>query len=44
MRRKLPVILFVASLILIVVGIRLGEFKAALEKAITICLNCIGIG
>jgi len=44
MKRKLPWILFAASAVLLVVGLRLGEFKTVLEKAVTICLDCIGIG
>jgi hypothetical protein len=44
MRRKLAFPLFILFLILIVIGIRMGEFGATLEKAITVCLACIGIG
>jgi hypothetical protein len=44
MKRKLPWILFAASVVLIVVGLKLGEFATVLEKAVTICLDCIGIG
>jgi len=25
-------------------GLLLGEYKTVLEKAITVCLDCIGIG
>ena len=44
MRRKLPYLLFILFLVLIVIGIRMGEFGTTLEKAITVCLACIGIG
>ena len=44
MRRKLPWILLALSIVLMVVGIKMGEYEAVLEKAITVCLSCIGIG
>ena len=44
MKRKLPWILFAASVALILVGLKLGEFASVLEKAVTVCLDCIGIG
>jgi len=44
MRRKLPLILFVLSIALMVIGIKMGEYEAVLEKAVTVCLSCIGIG
>jgi hypothetical protein len=31
-------------LTLMVVGLLLGEYKTVLEKAVTVCLDCIGIG
>jgi len=44
MKRKWPFILFFLSLIFIVAGLMLGEYGAVLEKAVTVCLACIGIG
>jgi len=44
MRRRLPWVLFTVFLGLMVVGLILGEYKTVLEKAITVCLDCIGIG
>jgi hypothetical protein len=44
MRRKLPWILLGLFLGLMVVGLLLGEYKITLEKAVTVCLDCIGIG
>jgi hypothetical protein len=43
-KRKLPWILLVASLGVMLVGLLLGEYRTVLEKAITVCLDCIGIG
>jgi len=40
---KISYFLLVLFLILMVIGINLGEVEAVLEKAITICLSCIGI-
>ncbi len=44
MKRKLPFILLAVSLLLVVLGLVSGEFRAVLEKARTVCLECIGIG
>ena len=44
MRRKKFIFLFVFFMILMVVGLALGEYARVLEQAITICLSCIGIG
>lgn len=44
MKRKLPWVLLAACLALMTVGLLLGEYRSALEKAITVCLDCIGIG
>ncbi len=44
MKRKLPIVLFAVSLLLVALGLASGEFQAVLEKARTICLECIGIG
>jgi hypothetical protein len=43
-RRKLPWILLAAFLGLMVAGLLLGEYRTVLEKAVTVCLDCIGIG
>ena len=43
-RRKLPLFLFVLFVVIMIAGLRLGEYAYVLEKAITICLSCIGIG
>lgn len=44
MKRKLPWVLLAVSLIVMTAGLLLGEYRSALEKAITVCLDCIGIG
>ena len=44
MKRKWPWLLLGMSLVLIVAGLASGEFRSVLEKARTICLECIGIG
>jgi hypothetical protein len=43
-KRKLPWILLAVSLAGMAAGLLLGEYRVALEKAITVCLDCIGIG
>jgi len=43
-KRKLPWILLAASLVVMVAGLLLGEYRTVLEKAVTVCLDCIGIG
>lgn len=44
MKRKLPWVLLAVSLVVMVAGLLLGEYRTVLEKAITVCLDCIGIG
>jgi len=44
MRRKLPWVLLMVFLTIMVAGLFLGEYKTVLEKAVTVCLDCIGIG
>lgn len=44
MKRKLPLVLLALSVLLAVIGIVRGEYGAVLEKAVTVCLDCIGIG
>jgi hypothetical protein len=43
-RRRLPWVLLAVSLGVMVAGLLLGEYRTVLEKAITVCLDCIGIG
>ncbi|UCE40537.1 MAG: hypothetical protein JSV17_13930 [Candidatus Aminicenantes bacterium] len=43
-RRKLPLIIFVVFVVIMIAGLSLGEYAYVLEKAVTICLSCIGIG
>ena len=44
MKKKWAITLFIISLILIGIGLASGEFGAVLERAKTVCLECIGIG
>ena len=44
MKRKLPWILLAAFLALMAAGLLMGEYRTVLEKAVTVCLDCIGIG
>jgi hypothetical protein len=44
MKRKLPWILLTVFLGVMVAGLLLGEYNKVLEKAVTVCLDCIGIG
>ena len=44
MRRRLPWVLLGAALVVMAVGLAFGEYRAVLEKAITVCLDCMGIG
>jgi hypothetical protein len=44
MKRKLPWVLLIAFLTIMVAGLLLGEYETVLEKAVTVCLDCIGIG
>jgi hypothetical protein len=43
-KRKMPLLLFFLSVVLVLIGIKSGEFNSVLEKAVMICLSCIGIG
>ena len=43
-KRISPFLLIIFFTLLIVAGINAGEVPAMLEKAVTICLSCIGIG
>lgn len=44
MRRRLPWVLLALSLTVMIAGLLLGEYRTVLEKAVTVCLDCIGIG
>ncbi len=44
MKRRLPWVLLTVFLGLMAAGLLLGEYKTVLEKAVTVCLDCIGIG
>jgi len=43
-KRKLPWVLLTVFLGIMLAGLLLGEYKSVLEKAVTVCLDCIGIG
>ncbi|MDI6687521.1 MAG: CD1871A family CXXC motif-containing protein [Desulfobacterales bacterium] len=43
-KRAFPLLLIILFLVLILLGINLGEVSTVMEKAIKICLDCIGIG
>lgn len=43
-KRISPFLLIIFFTLLFVIGINAGEVPAVLEKAVTICLSCIGIG
>ena len=42
--RIAPWIVFALSLGAITFGLLKGEYRAVLEKAVTVCLSCIGLG
>jgi len=44
MKKKWAIILFLIALALIGIGLASGEYRTVLEKARTVCLECIGIG
>lgn len=44
MKRILPWALLALFAGMMVAGLLLGEYRAVLEKAVTVCLDCIGIG
>ncbi len=44
MKKKWAIILFIIALALIGIGLASGEYRTVLEKARTVCLECVGIG
>jgi hypothetical protein len=42
--RKIPFLLLLLFLILFVLGVNLGEVASVWDKAVRVCLSCIGIG
>jgi hypothetical protein len=44
MKRKKPWILFMVFLACLIFGLSVGEYRSVLEKAVTVCLSCIGLG
>jgi hypothetical protein len=44
MKRRRPILLLALCLAIMTAGLLLGEYKTVLEKAVTVCLDCIGIG
>jgi hypothetical protein len=43
-KRRLPWIVLGVSLAPMIVGLLMGEYRSVLEKAVIVCLDCIGIG
>ncbi|HUV50527.1 MAG TPA: CD1871A family CXXC motif-containing protein [Anaerolineae bacterium] len=43
-KRTFPFLLIILFLILILIGINLGEVSTVMGKAARICLDCMGIG
>lgn len=44
MKRSAGVILLAAGLVMIIIGIAEGQPETVFSKAVTICLECVGIG
>jgi len=44
MKRRWAYVLFFIFILFTIIGLKFDEFAAVLEKSITVCLNCIGIG
>ena len=44
MRTRLEGIQYERCLAVMAVGLAFGEYRSVLEKAVTVCLDCIGIG
>jgi len=43
-KRRLSWVLLALSLTVMIAGLLIGEYRTVLEKAVTVCLDCIGIG
>jgi len=43
-KRMITAVLFFAGVAMLLLGILRGEWRTVWEKAINICLECIGIG
>ena len=43
-RNILRIVLFLAAVIMLAIGISNGEVQTVFQKAVNICLECIGIG
>ena len=43
-RNVLRIVLFLAAAIMLAIGIANGEVQTVFQKAVNICLECIGIG
>ena len=39
-----PVLFLIAGAVMVITGIKIGELDEIMQKAIIICLECIGIG
>lgn len=44
MKKKIPWLFLTIFLTVMVLGLLLGEYKNVLQKAVMVCLACIGIG
>lgn len=44
MHSRIKYILILAAIVLLAVGIQQGDAQAVLQKAVNICLECIGVG
>lgn len=42
--KKVPFFIFLVSAAILTAGLILGEFQSVWEKAVMVCLSCIGIG
>lgn len=43
-RRRIAGVLLVAAVVMIIYGMHRGEVSIVLNKAINVCLECIGLG